>query len=224
MRSPHIPLISAVLASLLLPTLRAEEQGPLMGRIINSVSQRLDYGLEAAVESEEWFTDDRPTFLHYELMPQLIWHYSPRYDFAIGYERDETYQEADDGSTSIDRANQGWTAMTIKLPLQDWYFSSRQMFEAGTSDTGDIYLFRHTVRVEYRREFLPLRITPFVTNEYFLNLSKGEIEENRLTAGLNYPFNKAVSVELFGMRDDQWMPDGNSMVSPVVGLNVKVAF
>ncbi|PAW78575.1 MAG: hypothetical protein B9S32_06535 [Verrucomicrobia bacterium Tous-C9LFEB] len=202
-----------------------ETQGPLMGRIVDSVSQRLDYGLEVMVESEQWFQDTKPTFLHYEIMPQLIWHYSPRYDFAIGYERDETYGVDEMGNDTIDRANQGWASMTVKIPLKDWYFSSRQQFQGGIGDSeGEIYTFRHLVRAEYRKPFLPLKITPFVSNEYFLNLREGDIAENRFTVGLLYPFNKAVSVELFGMRDDTWMPDGNSMVSPVVGMNVKVSF
>lgn len=207
-------------------TLRAEEkQGPLMGRIVDSVSQRLDYGLEAMIESEQWFQDTRPEFLHYEIMPQLIWHYSPRYDFAIGYERDETYGIDEMGNDTIDRANQGWASMTVKVPLKDWYVTSRQQFQGGVGDSaGEIYTFRHLVRAEYRRPFLPLNITPFVSNEYFLDLRRGDITENRFTVGLSYPFNKAVSVELFGMRDDTWMPDGNSMVSPVAGLSVKVAF
>lgn len=221
-------LLPALLAASLysLHPLRADEtQGPLKGRIVDSVSQRLDYGLEVAVESEQWFQDTKPNFLHYEIMPQLIWHYSPRYDFAIGYERDETYGVDEMGNDTIDRANQGWASMTVKVPLKDWYFSSRQQFQGGMDDVeGEIYTFRHMVRAEYRKPFLPLKITPFVSNEYFLDLRRGNITENRFTVGLNYPFNKVVSVELFGMRDDTWMPDGNSMVSPVVGMNVKVAF
>lgn len=216
--------ILVLIISLQQPRARAEEQGPLIGRIVDSVSQRLDYGLEAMVESEQWFSDGKPTFEHYELMPQLIWHYSPRYDFTIGFERDETYSVDDMGDRSIVRDNLGWTAVTVKVPLKEWFVSSRQEFEAGTSDTGDVYIWRQLVRVEYQKQFLPFKLMPFVENEYFLDLQKVEMMENRFVVGLSYPVNKVVNVELFGMRDDQWQPDGNSVVSPVVGLNVKVAF
>jgi hypothetical protein len=205
--------------------LQAEEQGPLLGRIVDSVSQRLDYGLEAMVEAEEWFSDQRPTFQQYQLMPQLVWHYSPRYDFTIGYERDEIYSVDAEGNRTINRVNMAMLAATVKFPLRDWNISSKQLFEAGSSDEEDeIYMFRHLVRVDYTRPFLPFHITPFVSNEYFLDLAKGDITENRFTLGLGYAVNKAVNVELYGMRDDTWMPDGNSIVSPVVGLNVKVSF
>lgn len=207
--------------------LRAD-QGPFQSWLTVSYSQRLDYSLEFMMEGESRFQGEDPEWNRLELMPQLIWHYSPRYDFGIGYENNRT--EFMDDMESV--GNEGFLFVTVKLPVREWTFSSRQRFQAGVEEMEDMEettaMFRHLVRVQYDNGHMPLKLVPYLENEWFFNLMDGYLSQNRVRAGLGYPVNSHVMVDVYGMRLDEWkemegMPDPHVWL-PVFGVSLNLEF
>ncbi|MDZ4742893.1 MAG: DUF2490 domain-containing protein [Verrucomicrobiota bacterium] len=190
-----------------------------------SLGQRLDYGLEAKVETEQWFASESPTYKHIEIMPQLIWHYSPRYDFTVGYAYDWTQQS----NRMITVGNSGFFDTTVKIPFQRFNLSSRQRLQFGTEATeedqnGFVALYRPKTVLEYEMPWLPLRLMPFVADEVFFDMNTGVLLENRAQIGVAYRINKSWRIEVYGMRVDQWDMTGENSNFPVAGLNFAMQF
>lgn len=190
-----------------------------------SWSQRLDYGLEAKIENEQWFSAESPHYKHVEVLPQLVWRYSPRYDFAIGYEYSWTQSDND----MITEGNSGFIDTTIKLPLQRFNLSSRQRFQFGTesSEMGDsqfIALYRPKTILQYDMPWLPVPLMPFLADEVIFDMYNGRLMENRVQVGVAYRFNSSYMIELYGMRVDQWNVTGQHSSYPVAGVNLSMQF
>lgn len=196
------------------------EQGPMESWLTASIAQRLDYGLEFKLESESRFSDEANPWRRLELTPQVIWHYSPRYDFGAGYENN--WQESTAGELS--QGHEGFIFATLKLGLRDWNFFSRQRLQFGVVESEEVGVFRHEVTVVYEGKRLPFGLKPFVSNEYFFDLFFGELSDNRVRVGLRYDINEHVSTEVYGMRVDRWSGDDEHQWSPVLGVTVSLEF
>jgi hypothetical protein len=183
-----------------------------------SVSQRYDYGLEFMLETEQRLSSEASLYHRYEITPQVIWHYSPRYDFSLGYEENREWN----AGTHDLGAHEAFGSVTIRLPLKAWLITTRERWQGGADDRGTSSLvFRQQTRVSYEK----LRLRPYVQNEWFWDsLHGGGLMENRAQAGISYRWNRAWQTELYAMRLDQWMADGVHLLTPVVGLNLNLTF
>jgi len=183
------------------------------------VEQRLDYALGVRIETETRISPEPPVFRRNEIRTLLTWDYSPRHAFLLGYENSLTERpgELEDGHDLI-------AAWDVKIPLQDWYLTSRQRIQYGYEGDVETGLFRHRVDLMWMNSRLPLRLTPYLFNEWFLDFIEGEMRQNRAGLGVRYPVNDTVGVGIFGMRWDRWTPTGEHMVAPVIGLQLLVNF
>lgn len=197
----------------------AADQDPQIWTM-QSIAQRLDYGLEAVLNAEQRYgISSGQAFRRNELTPQIIWHYSPRYDFGLGYERMDQW-DADGGHASAD---EGLFFATVHLPWRDWKLTSRQRFQFGVEEGQATGVFRHRVQMAYVGKRLPLGLEPFVANEWFFNLLEGELVANRFWGGLRYPVHRRLEIEIFGMRVDEWN-NTRSFTTPVAGLAINLQF
>ncbi|MFH1066562.1 MAG: DUF2490 domain-containing protein [bacterium] len=194
--------------------------GPFQSWLMIGVSQRLDYSLEANVEWENHWSEKKPAWRQSQVEPSLTWHYSPRYDFGVGYMWTEDWPE----QNMNDSMHEGLFFGTIKADLKNWMLTSRQRFQFGEMDDETTGMFRQKTRAEYRAEWLPFRIRPFATDEWFLDLMDGYVSENRFYGGLSYAINRAWMVEIYGMRLDLWGLNGEHRSGPVFGMEVKLSF
>lgn len=203
-------------------TLRADKTLSPQVWLTSSWSQRYDYGLEAMVEVEQRFSSEASLYKRYEITPQILWHYSPRYDFSLGYEENRQWNEADHDQAG----HEGFVSTTFRLPLQQWLLTSRQRVQGGFMDDGDPTLvFRQQTRLSHDIPWLPFRLRPFVQDEWFFDLIHGGgLQENRAMVGLRYTINKTWGAELYGMRLDEWTPSGQLTTTPVLGLNLNLTF
>lgn len=185
-----------------------------------SLSQNLDYNLTAVVETENRQAFQSPSWIHTEIDPQLMWRYSPRYDFTAGLEWSSTqYPEM---SRSI--GYQPFLETRIKAHSGRWDLSSRQRFQTGT-DTGTyVAMFRQLTRLQYRLPGYSDRVSLYLDDEWFLNLLAGQINENRVSLGTSFTLNKAVNLELFGMLQTLSNAGGVSGNIPVLGIKAIFAF
>jgi hypothetical protein len=199
---------------------QAEGNAPLQGWLNTSVSQRFDYSLVAKVEAEAWGSAGNPGLARYEFTPQLLWHYSPRYDFTVGYQHSETFRQNEaglEGDTAVIAAQ-----INVPFAKDDWLFTSRQRFQFGSGDPAYANIFRHQVTLQYLG-LLPDRIKPFLADEYFVSFLAGDISENRASIGVNYQVNRVTSIDLYFMADHTWSP-GQIAFTPVMGLNLNLHF
>ncbi|MDZ4787656.1 MAG: DUF2490 domain-containing protein [Blastochloris sp.] len=208
-------LIASILVAYPLAFAKAE-QGPWESWLTTSISQRLDYGLELGLESELRLSAQDPLWSRLELIPQLTWHYSPRYDFGLGYENN--LSELASGEIRV--GHEGFAFGTVKIPFAFWKLESRQRFQFGAMEGEESGVFRHQVRLSYER----FRLRPFMGNEAFVDLLNGELSENRARVGVRYSVNPHAQVELYGMRIDRWEVTGAHEWAPVVGAGIMWEF
>ncbi|MFZ5806287.1 MAG: DUF2490 domain-containing protein [Verrucomicrobiota bacterium] len=196
----------------------AHAEQPFQNWLTLNLGQRLDYALEAMVEYENKWQDDEPTWKEFFLEPSLVWHYSPRYDFAVGYMWTEMHEAQDNHSW-----HEAILAGTVKLPVKEWKFSSRQRFQFGSLEDQFTWMFRQLTRVEYDNAWLQ-RIRPFIADEWFYDIEEEFLSENRFYGGINYEILPSCMIEIYGMWQSVWMADGMHRDGPVVGTMLQFAF
>lgn len=213
-----LPLLGVFAAS----HVQAQKTKDLESWLTTSISQRFDYGLEFMLEHEQRFSTGDQIYQRYELSPQVIWHYSPRYDFSLGYEENRQWMEEGEDIAG----HEGFGSVTLRFPFKQWLLTSRQRLQGGFDDEDEnMLVFRQQTRLSYELPRLPFRLKPFAQDEWYVDLINGSgITENRMQVGISYEINRAWRAELFGMRVDQWDMMGMHSVTPVVGINLNLAF
>jgi len=201
---------------------RAGDDAPFESWLMMNWNQRLPYALEADLDVEQRFSAEGRAWIHSEVTPQLFWNYSPTWKFGLGYQNRIQWFD-DGGHVTQTTANEAVLTALARIPLADWHLSSRQRVQLGEKDGELSAFFRHQVRLEWRGNF-PLRLVPFVADEWFLNMTNGEVFQNRLMAGIGYQINPAVRAEVFGMRFDRWNDLGEHSVTPVLGVKLEASF
>lgn len=194
---------------------------PFQNWLTLSFSKRLDYSLELMFESENWFADTEPTVRETMLSPLLIWRYSPRYDFSIGYMWRNMNEK--EGSASL---HQGVFGVMIKVPIKEFLITSRQRVEYGVDGNDEtVGRFRQRWRINYSSpSFFNNKLRPFIADEWFYNLEESFFAQNRLYGGIAYEIAPNLMIELYGMRQDIWSADGTNVNGPVVGMNIMTIF
>lgn len=85
--------------------------------------QNLGNGLDASLRFEPRWTRDISRFSYYELEAMVQWRWSPRWDFGLGYERNEQL-ETPSSVHHVPNLDVTW-----KLPLRAWNLSNRSRME-----------------------------------------------------------------------------------------------
>jgi hypothetical protein len=183
------------------------------------ISQRLDYGLVAMLEAENRTLSSSPYWVYNELVPQLLWRYSPRYDFTSGMEFSSWRYP---GSQLI--GYQPFVDTRIKWNGGRWNFSSRQRFQTGSEGGVYVAMFRQLSRLQYQLPGFSNRLSLYAADEWFLGLVNGQLPENRAFFGSSYALNSAVNLELYGVLQTFANYNGLSGNLPGIGIKAVCAF
>ena len=184
------------------------------------ISQGLDYNLTAALEGENRQAFESPSWRYTEFVPQLMWRYSPRYDFATGLEWSASKVP---GMAEI-TGYEPFLETRIKWQRGRWDVSSRQRFQTGSDSEGFVAMFRQLSRAQYRLQGFGDRLSIYAADEWFLNLLQGQIQENRTELGTSYALNSHMNVEVYGMLQNLWNENGVSGSIPVIGCKAILDF
>jgi len=184
------------------------------------ISQGLDCNLTAILEAENRLAFQSPSWRYAEIVPQLMWRYSPRYDFTAGLEW---------SAWKVPRmpeivGYQPFIETGIKWQRGRWDVSSRQRFQTGSDTDGFVAMFRQLSRVQYRLQGFGDRMSLYAADEWFLNLLQGQIQENRAELGTSYALNAHMNIEVYGMLQNLWNANGISGSIPVIGCKAILAF
>lgn len=182
-----------------------------------SYSQTIQYSLQPSLRLEMRFEDDLSEFAYYEIEPMILWRYSPRWDFAVGYERDQRLEPMEE----IDHAPNinAW----LKIPMKEWTVIHRFRLEwvLPESNENDRVVFRNRTEWHKRWTWGHKDISTYIFEEWFLNTNEGEISENRAGIGFSYPINPHWSLQAYFMRMDQFTINE---WNPVLGLQLQTSF
>jgi hypothetical protein len=193
-----------------------------------SWSQRLDYGLELGMRSELRFERNISEMAYYETEAMLTWHYSPRWDFAMGYERDEKI------APDEEVAHVPSLAATLKIPrppfklipILDWSFASRLRtdFMVPEEDRAKWEaVLRNRTGFDAEWRWGSKQIKPFLFDEWFFGTRRGEIVQNRFGLGVGIPLVAHWDLNVSWMRVDRKTPAGWEW-HPVINLQIGAFF
>ncbi|MCI0540212.1 MAG: DUF2490 domain-containing protein [Verrucomicrobiales bacterium] len=191
-----------------------------------SYLQKLDYSLETSLRFEPRLDDDFSRFYYYELEPMLNWRYSPRWDFAVSYERDEFLEQRteDEPETKID--NLATLGATLKIPLKDWKISNLFRAEWVVPQTGDedwSTNYRNRTEVKTTWRWGSKELEPYLFEEWFYNFQEGEFIQNRAGVGIGVPIVEHWMAKVYFMRFDERTMNGWEW-HPVLGIQVDAQF
>jgi len=191
-------------------------------------SQNLGSGFDAAMRFESRWEEDASRWAYYEVEPMVNWRYSPRWDFSLGYERDERLVPLEE------IAHVPNIAATVKIPRQPWQFppvldwrlSNRMRMEFIVPEDPQMDwqpLYRNRTDWEAKWRWGSKEIVPFAFEEWFLNFDRGEITQNRFGVGIGVPIVPHAMARLYWMRLDEKRGDRWEW-HPVVGVQLQFQF
>lgn len=183
-------------------------------------NQRWIENLDIGVRWEGRFHDDYPEFSYYEVEPMLTWKYSPRWDFSLSYERDESLR----GDEDVIHAPS--VSATLKVPLQNWELNNvfRAEYDWSEDHSQDsTFMYRNRTDLVYRWKLGGVELTPYLSEEWFLEERRAEIVQNRLAVGIHFPVISHWNAGVYLMRLDE-KTSKNWQWYPVFGMQVLAQF
>jgi hypothetical protein len=185
-----------------------------------SWSQKFDYGLELGLRFEGRMEEDFSSFNYYEIEPMVNWRYSPRWDFTVGYERDERFEPMEEVSHVPN------VAATMKLPLNRYFLSNRFRMDymiPEESEESEQTIYRNRTQFQMDWKWGSKMLVPFIFDEWFLNLNETEITENRAGIGIGIPIVPHWTAQLYWMRLDEKVGQEWEW-HPVIGAQLQLVF
>lgn len=190
--------------------------------------QNLGYGIDAGLRIETRWEEDLSTFSYYEVEPMTVWRYSPRWDFALAYERDERLSPTEEiahvpnVSAVLRIPKQPWKI----FPVLDWRLSNRFRMDFMIPEDEMLSwqaIYRNRTDWEARWRWGSKEIIPFVFEEWFFNTDEREFVENRFGVGVGVPIVSHWQARLYWMRLDRKTFDGWEW-HPVIGFQIQTQF
>jgi len=189
-------------------------------QLSTGISQRFDYGLEAMVATESRWAAEGRSLRSLEVMPELIWHYSPHWDFGVGFQKMQNWTA--DGEEMSQEIFYGST--TFKLPLGKLYsLSNKTLLGKGTISMGhDLTILRNSTRLTYKRW---MRVTPYIQKDFYWDLEPTfGVTEDLWSVGASLMLNRATSFDIYGMLNKLNADDGGKETLSIIGVGINLMF
>lgn len=219
----------AVLAAMLavLPMVHAKD-GDWQQWSEASWVQTLGNGLDVGLRWEGRWEEDISQFAYHETEAMLTWRHSPRWDFTLGYERDERLKPMEE----VDHVPNIGAVLRIPrqpwkiIPVLDWRASNRfrvdfMVTEDESRDWTPVY--RNRTDWEARWRWGSKELVPFIFDEWFVDLDRREFTRNRVGMGLGVPIVPHWLARLYWMRVDEKVNETWEW-HPVVGFQILTQF
>lgn len=193
-----------------------------------SWTQTLGNGLDLGLRWEGHWEEDLSRFAYHEVEPMLLWRWSPRWDFGVGYERDERWvpmaevTHVPNVAATFRLPRQPWKL----LPALDWRLTNRSRLDfLLPEDAAREWrpVFRNRTEWETRWRWGSKELVPFLFEEWLLDLRAGAFAQNRLGVGLGIPLLPHWLARIYAMRLDEKIA-GVWEWHPVVGVQVQTQF
>ncbi|MCC7519122.1 MAG: DUF2490 domain-containing protein [Verrucomicrobiae bacterium] len=190
--------------------------------------QTLGHGLDIGLRWQGRWEEDVSRFAYHETEPMLIWRHSPRWDFQLGYERDERFSPVEEVahvpnvSAVLRLPRQPWKL----LPILDWRLSNAFRMEFMISETGAsdwTPAYRNRTEWETRWKWGGKELIPYVFEEWLVDLRAGEFVQNRLGIGLGVPIVPHWLARVWWMRFDEKVANAWEW-HPVIGVQIQTQF
>ncbi len=193
-----------------------------------SWTQTLGNGLDLGLRWEGHWEEDLSQFAYHEVEPMLLWRWSPRWDFGVGYERDERWVPM----AEVNHVPN--VSATFRLPRQPWKLLPALDGRLANRSRLDFLLpedaarewrpiFRNRTEWETRWRWGGNELVPFLFEEWLFDLRAGAFVQNRLGVGLGIPLLPHWLARIYAMRLDEKIA-GVWKWHPVVGVQIQTQF
>lgn len=217
-------LAAALLALAVLPSLRAKD-GDWEQWTELSWTQPLGSGLDLGLRWEGRWEKDLSRFAYSEVEPMLAWRWSPRWDFGVGYERDERLRPAEEVA-HVPSLSAVLKVPRLPLGTLEGHLSNRFRMDFMVPEDASVEwtpVYRNRTDWEGRWKLGSRELVPFVFEETFVDLRAGRFIQNRAGVGLGVPLASHWMARLYWMRLDEKFAGGWEW-HPVIGVQVQAQF
>jgi len=183
--------------------------------IVAPVTSKVDITLHPELRLDQDF--DR--FHYFYLQSGAVWHVHPNLDLAMNLAFIRTKNSRDVFTTEYREQPE----IIPKWKLAGFPMVWRNRFEfRHRNHASDRYRTRLTVSAP--RAYTPIKITPFISEEFFYDWGLGKYNQNRVTAGIRLPIDTRTQLSLFYLRRSFHSTRGTWQHINVAGTEIRILF
>jgi hypothetical protein len=176
--------------------------------------------MDVGLRWEGRIENDISNFSYYEVEPMLTWRNSPRWNLAVGYERDERLRPTEE---VMHVPNVNAVAM---IPLKSWKITNRSRGEFVVPEMEERswrFVYRNRTTLELPWFWLDRQWKPYLFDEWFLDADAADLTQNRVGIGIGVPLISHFMASLYWMRLDEKTDQGWQW-HPVLGIQIESKF
>lgn len=140
--------------------------------------------------SEQWLRDNITDLYYYNFEGGALYSPSRFIDFGPFYRYEQ--QKSDKGR--IVSNNQYYLEITPKYTIRKFQLSNRGRIEYNDRNVGsDYWRYRNRVKIAYPLKFAKVAVSPYVSDEFFWDITNHSVNQNRFGGGLAWKLSKHVT-------------------------------
>ncbi|MFH0877741.1 MAG: DUF2490 domain-containing protein [Candidatus Omnitrophota bacterium] len=172
------------------------------------------------LENEMYFQDDCSDFYYQHTDLGVVYSGLAKWlDLGLNYRH-----VLSESKSNWNREERPHMNATVKWKWLDSAFSNRSRFEYRIKeDADDFWRYRNNTTVRLPWKWTRRQIQPFLSDEFFVDFDKKELNENRLSGGVSLRISEHVSAEVYYTwrrlkSSDVWVTHN------IIGTRLKLAF
>jgi hypothetical protein len=170
-----------------------------------------------SLTSEQKFEDDFSHFYLYNFTVLPTVRLAEGVTLGAGYRRDQTEQD-----DQWEAENRLLFPLTFTWSRRPWTFRWRNQLEYRDQESGVSWRLRERLLAQRPVTVAGFTVAPFAAEEVFYDFTAGEVDQNRLTAGLSFPAGESVSLHLYYANRAQ--KDGDWTTTNILGTEIDFEF
>ncbi len=190
-------------------------------RNINSVTWKVSKDWKLSLTEEVYFKDDASDFYYEHTELGILYSgFFKWLDVSLNFRHALT----ESPSNKWKKEEQPGFHATFKFKIKDYDFSDRNRFEYRIrEDSDDFWRYRNMVTMRFPLKLTRYNIQPYLSDEFFVDFDKEELNENRAYAGLSFKLSKNWGADLYYLwrrvkSGDKWTTNN------ILGTRLKLEF
>jgi hypothetical protein len=170
-----------------------------------------------SLTSEQKFEDDFSHFYLYNFTVLPTVRLAEGVTLGAGYRRDQTEQD-----DQWEAENRLLFPLTFTWSRKPWTFRWRNQLEYRDQESDVSWRLRERLLAQRPVTVAGFTVAPFASEEVFYDFTAGEVDQNRLTAGLSFPAGESMSLHLYYSNRAQ--KDGDWTTTNILGTEIDFEF
>jgi len=145
------------------------------------------------LQTEHWLTQNFSKFSLSNVDGGFLWRPVKYFEAGPFYR----YQYVDSLQGPNTGENRIYIEASLRYPAEPWVFSNRSRIEYREMQVKDFWTYRNETRITRHFTFKKLRLSPYISEEWFFHSNKNKVAENRASVGWQTRFHENAGVTLF---------------------------